>query len=269
MAATSKPSKRQRMYAALVKRHGVLGAAKVWRKWHPGTGKASKANQGCAARRGAWTHREVFHMARRQKKSKRRSYRRRSNAWRGSKRGHRKAALKGLRRRRRRNSSRRSSRRNRRNPGIVRAIAAPFNVSVLRSAAVMAGGAVGTTYVSSMVRNLGFMPSMLREGIGSYVVGLGSAGLLSAGVGMVSPKLAGQVLAGGVMGEVARALKAYVLPMIGMSGLSDYLTPGNAAAALSLGYMNDYLTPGNAAAAISLGSMTGDDTVGEELAAFA
>jgi hypothetical protein len=71
------------------------------------------------------------------------------------------------------------------------------------------------------------------------------------------------------MAEVARALKEFVLPKLGMGYMADYLTPGNAAGALPLGYMGDYLTPGNAAGALPLGGFNGDDTVSEELAAFA
>ena len=226
-------------------------------------------------------------MARR-RRGKRRSYRSRRNIWREAKsasrvvhfapghsaarrgkyKAHKRAGKRSGKRRVKRN---RGGRRRSRNPGagVLAAVRKPFNVTVLKSAAIMAAGAVGNTYLVNALKGFGFMPSMLTSGIGSYALGLGSAGLLSAGVNMVRPAWGGQVLAGAVMAEVARALKEIVLPKLGLGYFGDYLTPGNAAGALPLGYFGDYLTPGNAASALPLGGFSGDDTVSEELAAFA
>jgi len=139
---------------------------------------------------------------------------------------------------------------------------------------VLASGLIGAQALAGAIRKLplpGFLSFLTeRGGIGSYVLGLGSAGLLSAGVGMIMPRFAPSVLAGGVVGEVARIVRDVLLHKLGLTGMGVYLTPGNAAGAMPLGWMGDYLTPGNAAGALPLGDygMSGDDTVSEELAVF-
>lgn len=237
-------------------------------------------------------------MARR-RKARRRT--RRRNAWKGDKAGHRKAALKGWRKRKRRKSSsrgrkrRRTKRRNpgrrvgrrgarrrgrrrnrsrRRNPGTalslrrpVRALTAGFNVKTLSRAAVITGGALGNAWLTGAVGS--FLPDMLTAGPGSYVTGLASAGVLGAGAGMISPKMAGDVFFGGVIEVMTRAVREYIVPMLpGLSGMGDYLTVANAREAQPLGYMGDYLTVNNAREAQPLGGY-GEGTVAEELAAYA
>jgi len=146
--------------------------------------------------------------------------------------------------------------------GIQRSVTAGFKPQVLKKALVITGGALGNAWFSGVVS--GFLPGMLQTGPGSYVTGLASAGVLGAGVGMVSPRMAGDVFFGGVLEVVTRGVKEYVLPILpGMSGLGDYLTRTNAMEARPLG---DYLTRQNAAEARPLGDYYGDEYVADELA---
>lgn len=239
-------------------------------------------------------------MRRRRSRNRRRTSirRRRRNSWRNNKVAHRRAALKGWRkrgrkggrkggrktRRRAKNASfryrkggRRRRARNRRRRSYnasgtlslrrpIGTMTAGFQPKVLTKAAVITGGALGNAWLSGTLS--GFLPSMLQTGPGSYVVGLASAGLMGAGVGMVSPKMAGDVFFGGVLEVVTRAVKEYVLPALpGMSGMGEFLTREDAATARPLG---DYLTPQNAQTAQSLGYVGdyyGDETVADELVA--
>jgi len=215
---------------------------------------------------------------------RRRRRRRRRNSWRGAKRRHRLAALKGARRKRRRGGRRRArnsrfryrrrrgrarrrgGRRRRRNPfAITKSITAGFQPKILTKAATITGGALGNAWFSGMVS--GFLPGMLQSGVGNYVVGLGTAGVLGAGVGMVAPRMAGDVFLGGVLEVVTRAVKEYVLPVLpGMSGfVGDYATPEDAATARSLGGVGDYFERGTPLR--PLGDYYGDETVADELVA--
>jgi hypothetical protein len=162
----------------------------------------------------------------------------------------------------------------RRNPGgggalsirsPLKAVTAGFNVGTLSKAAVVVSGALGNAWLSGFVG--GYMPGMLRSEPGNFITGLATAGLLSAGVGMVSPKFAGPIFFGGVLEVVTRAFKKYVGPMIGLKGLGDYLSRSDAAGARPLGqYMGDYLSRSDAAGARPLGDYGGDDYISEELA---
>lgn len=229
-------------------------------------------------------------MVRRRSRRRRRTFnrrRRRHNAWPGAKRRHRLAAKKGWRKRRRRRSRnpgfsynrprkgrrrrRRSFNRRRRryNTGALSlrrpfgTLTAGFQPRVLTRAAVITGGALGNAWLSGMIS--GFLPSALQAGVGSYVTGLASAGVLGAGVGMVSPRLAGDVFFGGVLEVVTRAVKQYVLPVIpGMSGMGDYFQRDQLSQLRPLG---DYLTVGDAQRAQALGDYYGDSTVADELVA--
>jgi len=146
--------------------------------------------------------------------------------------------------------------------GLQRSVTAGFKPQVLKKAAVITGGALGNAWFSGVIS--GVLPGVLQTGPGSYVTGLASAGVLGAGVGMVSPRLAADVFFGGILEVVTRAVKQYVVPMLpGMSGMGDYLTTSNAASARPLG---DYLTTGNAASARPLGDYYGDEYVADELA---
>lgn len=225
--------------------------------------------------------------AKRRRKSRRNSRRRSRNVWavKGSRAKvnltwkKRKRKSKKTRGGRKGRKGRKGRRARRRNTGAVssssklsisrplQAITAGFNVNALSRAAVITAGVLGNAALSGAVSNL--LPvDFLKRGPGSYATGLATAGLLGAGVGMIAPKYAGDVFFGGVLSEVTRAIKEYILPMLPMRGLDDYLTPQNAASATPLGYLNDYLTPANAAAAIPLHGLSGDDTVSEELAVF-
>lgn len=154
----------------------------------------------------------------------------------------------------------------------VKAALAGFNLGTLKKAGVFGVGMLGNAWLSGFVG--GFMPSMLRAGPGSYLVGLASAGLLGAATAMVSRTYAPGVFFGGVGKVVIDILNKYVVPMIpsipGLHGLGDYLTPMAAAAARPLGYFGDYLTPQAAAAARPLGDFgnMNDSYVSEELAAL-
>lgn len=123
----------------------------------------------------------------------------------------------------------------------------------LTPALVIATGAIGNSWVSNQVS--AFLPGMFQTRPLNYVVGLGTAGVLGAGVGMVNKKWAGPVFFGGVLEVVMRGVKDYVLPMLpfGMAGLGrfgDYLTRADAADSRALG---DYLTRANAAESRALG----------------
>jgi len=150
------------------------------------------------------------------------------------------------------------------------AIMAGFKPNTLMKAGVVVGGAIGNAWLASMVS--GFLPEVLKTGPGNYLVGLGTAGLLGAGVGMLAPRFAAPVFFGGVLEVVTRAVKQYIVPLIPgipKSGMEDYLTVADAAAARPLGYFGDYLTPADAAAARPLGYMgQGDEYISEELAAL-
>lgn len=219
---------------------------------------------------------------------RRRKHRNRRHSSRRGRRYNRMFRLFGRNRRRggrgrRRSYNRRHHRKHRRhrNPSLslskpVGALTAGFNFNVLKRAGVMTVGALGNTMLSGLVSAK--LPSVARfgGGVGDYAIGLGTAGLLSAGVGMLAPAYAGDVLLGGVFEVGVRALTPlfdrFVKPM--MNGLGDYLTVQNAASARPLngmGNMGDYLTVQNAASARplnGLGRMGDDVFISEELAAM-
>jgi len=239
--------------------------------------KGNRRGHSKAAKKG-WARRRRKGTAKR-KKSKRRKKRNpvASNPRRRRRRSRRRNVSQNPVRRRRRRRVRRSRgrkvgrRRRSNNPGAVslrrplKAVMAGFNVKLLSRAGVMVGGALGNAALSGTAS--GYMPGVLQSGPGSYVVGLGTAGLLGAGVGMVMPRLAGDVFLGAVLEVVTRAVKDYVVPLIpGMSGMGDYLTRTDAATARPLG---DYLTRTDAATARPLGDYYGGDQyISEELAAM-
>ena len=149
-----------------------------------------------------------------------------------------------------------------------------FTPKTLAKGAVVLGGVVGNAAVTKFLDGMSFMPSMLKAGIGSYAVGLGTAGLTGALVSLVAPGYGAPVAFGGVLQQMVRAYNQYVTPMSGvlpklgeMGDMDDYLTPEAASAARPLGYMYDYLTPAAAAAARPLGNFS-DDYIGEELASL-
>lgn len=110
----------------------------------------------------------------------------------------------------------------------------------------MAGATViGSMYAAGLIQDALFTGVSLPVTVGGNV-------LIAALASAINPLVG--------IGVLAHVGKTLVYPMIGMSGLGDYLTRANAAEARSLG---DYLTRTNAAEARSLGSyatsmMTGD-----------
>jgi len=153
----------------------------------------------------------------------------------------------------------------------VSAITAGFKPSTLTSGAVIAGGYLGNQWLNSFAA--GMVPlGFVKSGIGKNLLGIGTAGLLGAAVGMLAPRFAGQVFAGGIGQVMVSFIQDRLSGRSLMSGLGfgDYLTPMNAADARPLGYFGDYLTPMNAADARPLGGLSGlgDATVSEELAAL-
>lgn len=128
------------------------------------------------------------------------------------------------------------------------------------------GGVVGNVYITRLLTGLiASRISFFAGNIGSLVLGLASAGILGAGVGMIAPKHSKQVLFGGLVEVMARAVNAYILPRItgmlrGYDGM-DYLTVNEAASAVPLNGM-EYLTVNEAAGAIPLNGM-GHDAVEE------
>jgi len=144
--------------------------------------------------------------------------------------------------------------------GMVGKLTAGYQPKLLMASLPYVGGALGNAILATWLKKLTIMPSMFKTGIGNTVLNLASAGLLGAGVGMLSPKYAGPVFMGGVVDAVISVFNQY-LPMKGCCGgygMDDYLTPGNAAAALPLGHMSEYLTTQDAASAQALGDL--DDT---------
>jgi hypothetical protein len=143
------------------------------------------------------------------------------------------------------------------NPGVVGSLTSGFKPKLIVAMTPYVGGALANAILASQIKKLGFLPSMLKSGIGGTVTNLASAGLLGAGVGMIAPKYAGAVFMGGVVDAVINLFNESVKPLLGLKGccgygMSDYLTPQNAAAATSLG---DYLTSSDAAAALPLGGI--------------
>lgn len=188
-------------------------------------------------------------------------------------------------RRRARNTGRRYGRRYgrrsmRRNPALslrrpMAAMFAGFDPKMLTTSALAVSGAVGNAWLSGAVS--AYLPSMLKTGPGSYVVGLVTSGLLGGAVSTVAPKYAPSVFLGSLMGVAMRAYDQYVSPMF--HGMGDYLTRGDAASAQSLGdylsrgdamsaqSLGDYLSRGDAMSAQALGGYYGGDQyISEELA---
>jgi len=114
-------------------------------------------------------------------------------------------------------------------------LAAGFRPGVLISAVPVVGGAIGNAMLASYVTR--FLPGMLQTGFPNLLVGLATAGLLGAGIGMLAPRMGGPIFFGGVIEVVTRGVRSYILPTIEKvkSGISDYLTVGDAAAARPLG----------------------------------
>jgi len=103
------------------------------------------------------------------------------------------------------------------NPGrLLGSVTKGFQPRVVMGTLPVVGGALGNAMLSGVVS--GYLPDMLSSGPGNLVVGLGTAGVLGAGVGMLAPKMAAPVFLGGVIEVVTRGVKQYLMPAVGMSG---------------------------------------------------
>lgn len=149
---------------------------------------------------------------------------------------------------------------------MTRGLTAGFNTGILKSSAVIVGGSLLNNFLTAQLSNL--IPiSFFKSGIGSYVTGLISAGLLYKGAKMVLPGYAGDLFKGGVLDVVSRVANRYVVPMLPgpklvsgyISGMGDYLTVGDARRARPLMGLGDYLTVGDAARARPLSGLGYDD----------
>jgi hypothetical protein len=99
-------------------------------------------------------------------------------------------------------------------------------------------GFAGNYALLRYVGGFSFVPSFLSSGVGNLVLGLVTAGLLGGAASFVG--FGTPVFLGSVLGIGVRALDTYVWPKLagvipGLSGLADYLTVGDAAAARPLG----------------------------------
>lgn len=168
----------------------------------------------------------------------------------------------------------------------ISSVTAGFKPKVLMSTLPVVGGVVGNAVLSKFIGQ--YMPAVMRGGLGKIAVGLGSAGLLGAGAGLIKPKMAAPVFIGGVVETVTKAFRQYLLPMAGLSGLGmccsmngcgncglgdwgesmvggsfypsyqaatglNYEIPGPGVGPDAPGPMGDFLTPQNAQSAQALG----------------
>jgi len=170
--------------------------------------------------------------------------------------------------RRRRNKGRRRVRfgyRRRRNPQYgkggkrlsmkkpVEALMAGYKLPTLKSAAVIASGALANNAVYRLAaNNVPMFPEFLKDGPGEIAGKLAMAGITGAGVGMINAGLASEVFFGGVLQCVMDAFNEYVIPNVpGLSGLGDYLTRADFAGRQALG---DYASVRDLSAAQNLGN---------------
>jgi hypothetical protein len=149
-----------------------------------------------------------------------------------------------------------------------------FKPQVLAKGAVVLGGFVGNSLLVSLVNKSSCVPAFLKAGPASYGVGLGTAGLTGALVGMAMPGYGMTVAFGGMLQQMVKAYNEYIAPRFSflpkLGAFGDYLTVENARNARPLGMFNDYLTRENAANARPLGNLgsMADNYIGEELASL-
>jgi hypothetical protein len=168
----------------------------------------------------------------------------------------------------------------------IGSVTAGFKPKVLMSTLPVVSGVVGNAVLSKFIGQ--YMPAVMQGGLGKIAVGLGSAGLLGAGAGLIKPKMAAPVFIGGVVETVTKAFRQYLLPMAGLSGLGmccsmngcgncglgdwgesmvggsfypsyqattglNYEIPGPGVGPDAPGPMGDFLTPQNVQSAQALG----------------
>jgi len=166
-----------------------------------------------------------------------------------------------------------------------------FKLPTIANAGKVVTGALSNAWLSGAIGSM--LPGFLQGNIASYAVGLATAGLQSYALNVLpmtrGKKLADQFFFGGVievMGKVAKDVLPMITGVVGLTGVGDYLTPGDAAAARPLGFigdyltranaeqarplgfMSDYLTPQDAQAARPLGDYYGEEYIAQELAAY-
>jgi hypothetical protein len=121
--------------------------------------------------------------------------------------------------------------------GILRAPLAGYRVPALTQAAFAAVGFMGNIALRGTVRNL--VPiNALKSGIGEKLLGIGTAGLLAAGAGMVNKRWAGPIFAGAMLQAIVDVVRPLIPRRFGGTGsLLDYLSVGDAAGARPLGFI--------------------------------
>ena len=121
----------------------------------------------------------------------------------------------------------------------MKQIASGYQPDMLMKGAVTLVGFIGNALVSKQVAGLGFVPSFLKAGPGSYAVGLGTAGVTGALVSLASPKYAIPVLFGGVLQQIVKAYNEYIAPKASflptLGSFDDYATVEQVANARPLG----------------------------------
>jgi len=119
------------------------------------------------------------------------------------------------------------------NPGasITSKLTEGYKPKTLINALPFAGGFIGNIALSKIVSR--WLPGMLQSGLPRVAVNVATAGLLGAGVGMVSPKYSGGVFWGGVTQALVDGLSSVLGGRL--FGLGDYATVADAASARSLG----------------------------------
>ena len=166
----------------------------------------------------------------------------------------------------------------------VEALMAGYKLPTLKSAAVIASGALANNAVYRLAaNNVPMFPEFLKDGPGEIAGKLAMAGITGAGVGMINAGLASEVFFGGVLQCVMDAFNQYVIPNVpGLSGLGDFLTRADFAGRQALG---DYASVRDLSAAQNLGDYAsvqalsqaqnlgsdgqGESYIAEELAAIA
>jgi hypothetical protein len=156
------------------------------------------------------------------------------------------------RRRRRRNGRRARYHYRRRNTmwtpsyamnGIGKSLTTGFQPELLAKGAVTLVGLIGNAIVNDQLDKLSFTPAFLKSGVGSYVKGLGTAGVTGALVGLAAPKYAFSVAFGGILQQIIRGYNEYIAPR------ASFLP--------KLGHFDDYATVEDVRNARPLGCLFG------------
>lgn len=121
----------------------------------------------------------------------------------------------------------------------VKSLTTGYQPDMLMKGAVTLLGFAGNALVTKQISGLGFMPGFVKSGPGSYALGLASAGLTGALVGLVAPKYAVPVVFGGVMQQIVKAYNEYLAPKASflpkLGSMDDYATVADVQNARPLG----------------------------------